>query len=46
VGEQHQQVPKRQYTQNMPGSAWRPIKRNKTFFFVNTQWLRANQTRT
>lgn len=38
-------VPKRQYTQNMPGfSVGGPIKRNSTFFFVNTQWLRAKQT--
>jgi hypothetical protein len=30
----------------MPGfSVGGPIRRNNTFFFVNTQWLRAKQTR-
>jgi outer membrane receptor protein involved in Fe transport len=39
-------LPKRQFTQYMPGfSIGGPIQRNKTFFFVNTQWLRADQTR-
>ena len=39
-------LPKREFTQQMPGfSLGGPIRRNKTFFFVNTQWLRANQTR-
>ena len=38
-------VPKRQYTQNMPGfSVGGPIRRNNTFFFVNTQWLTAKRT--
>ena len=37
---------KRDFTQYMPGfSVGGPIKRNKTFFFVNNQWLKANQTR-
>ncbi len=36
---------KREFTQYMPGfSVGGPIRRNKTFFFVNNQWLRANQT--
>jgi hypothetical protein len=39
------QLPKRQFTQHMPGfSLGGPIVRNKTFFFVNSQWLRAEQT--
>ena len=39
-------LPKRQFTQYMPGfSIGGPIQRNKTFFFVNTQWLHADQTR-
>jgi hypothetical protein len=39
-------LPKRQFTQYMPGfSVGGPIQRNKTFFFVNTQWLHADQTR-
>ena len=38
-------LPKREFTQYMPGfSLGGPIVRNKTFFFVNTQWLRADQT--
>ncbi len=36
---------KREFTQKMPGfSVGGPIRRNKTFFFVNNQWLRATQT--
>jgi hypothetical protein len=39
------ELPKRQFTQKMPGfSLGGPIVRNKTFFFVNSQWLRAEQT--
>ena len=39
-------LPKRQFTQYMPGfSVGGPIQRNKTFFFVNTQWLHLDQTR-
>jgi hypothetical protein len=39
------QLPKRQFTQYMPGfSLGGPILRNRTFFFVNSQWLRAEQT--
>ena len=39
------QLPKRQFTQYMPGfSLGGPIRRNQTFFFVNSQWLRAEQT--
>ncbi|HWK11413.1 MAG TPA: hypothetical protein VNR64_15230, partial [Vicinamibacterales bacterium] len=38
-------LPKRNFTQKMPGfSVGGPVRRNKTFFFVNTQWLRADQT--
>ncbi|HSC26517.1 MAG TPA: carboxypeptidase regulatory-like domain-containing protein [Vicinamibacterales bacterium] len=41
------QQPKRNFTQKMPGfSIGGPILRNKTFFFVNSQWLRAEQTLT
>jgi hypothetical protein len=37
--------PKRIFTQKIPGfSVGGPIQRNKTFFFVNSQWLRADQT--
>ena len=37
---------KRVFKQEMPGfSVGGPIRRNKTFFFVNTQWLNAEQTR-
>ena len=36
---------KRQFTQNMPGfSIGGPIRRNRTSFFVNAQWLRAEQS--
>ena len=39
-------LPKREFTQKVPGfSVGGPIQRNKTFFFTNVQWLRANQTR-
>ena len=39
-------LPKRIFKQQMPGfSVGGPIRRNKTFFFVNTQWLEAEQTR-
>ena len=39
-------LPKRNFTQQMPGfSLGGPIRRNKTFFFVNSQILRAEQTR-
>ncbi len=39
-------LPKRNFTQHMPGfSVGGPIRRNKTFFFVNNQWLKADQTR-
>jgi hypothetical protein len=39
-------LPKKNYTQYMPGfSVGGPIRRNRTFFFVNTQWLQADQTR-
>ena len=35
---------KRLFTQKMPGfSVGGPIRRNKTFFFVNNQWLRASR---
>jgi len=38
-------LPKRQFTQRMPGfSIGGPLKRDRTFFFANTQWLRAWQT--
>jgi hypothetical protein len=38
-------LPKRNFTQRIPGfSVGGPIQRNKTFFFVNTQWLNADQT--
>lgn len=37
--------PKRQFTQHIPGfSLGGPIRRNRTFFFTNAQWLRAEQT--
>jgi hypothetical protein len=36
---------KRLFTQKVPGfSVGGPIRRSKTFFFVNSQWLRAEQT--
>jgi hypothetical protein len=39
-------LPKRIFKQEMPGfSIGGPIRRNKTFFFVNSQWLNAEQTR-
>jgi hypothetical protein len=39
-------LPKRIFKQEMPGfSVGGPIRRNKTFFFVNGQWLNAEQTR-
>ncbi len=39
-------LPKRNFTQYMPGfSVGGPIRRNKTFFFVNNQWLKADLTR-
>jgi hypothetical protein len=39
-------LPKRVFTQKMPGfSVGGPIRRNRTFFFVNSQWLNAEQTR-
>ena len=39
-------LPKRIFNQKMPGfSVGGPIRRNRTFFFVNNQWLRADQTR-
>lgn len=39
-------LPKKIFTQSIPGfSVGGPIRRNRTFFFVNTQWLRAEQTR-
>lgn len=39
------ELPKRQFTQHMPGfSIGGPVKRNRTFFFVNSQWLKAEQT--
>ena len=38
-------LPKREFTQKIPGfSIGGPIRRNRTFFFANTQWLRAVQT--
>ncbi len=39
-------LPKREFYQKIPGfSVGGPIRRNRTFFFVNTQWLRADLTR-
>jgi Carboxypeptidase regulatory-like domain/TonB-dependent Receptor Plug Domain len=39
------QLEKRNFTQTMPGfSIGGPIMRNRTFFFVNSQWLNAEQT--
>jgi hypothetical protein len=38
-------LPKRDFTQKISGfSVGGPIRRNRTFFFANTQWLRATQT--
>ena len=38
-------LPKRNFTQKMPGfSLGGPIRRGRTFFFVNSQWLNAEQT--
>ena len=38
-------LPKRQLSQKVPGfSLGGPIRRNSTFFFINTQFLRAKQT--
>jgi carboxypeptidase family protein len=40
-----QHVPKSNFTQEIPGfSLGGPIKRNNTFFFVNSQWLRLDRT--
>ena len=42
-----QGVKKANFKQKIPGfSVGGPIKRNNTFFFVNTQWLRLDRTRT
>src|SRR5206468_4092271 len=42
-----QGVPKSNFTQNIPGfSVGGPIKKNNTFFFVNSQWLRLDRTLT
>ena len=39
-------LPKKNFTQSMPGFSFGgPIRRSKTFFFVNNQWLNATQTR-
>ena len=36
---------KREFTQYMPGFSFGgPIRRDRTFFFVNSQWLHADQT--
>jgi hypothetical protein len=38
-------LPKRVFTQQMPGfSVGGPVRRDRTFFFVNSQWLSAEQT--
>jgi hypothetical protein len=40
-------VGKRQFVQQIPGfSLGGPIRKNKTFFFVNMQWLRTHETGT
>jgi len=42
-----QGVPKADFTQKIPGfSLGGPLKRNNTFFFLNSQWLRLDRTRT
>ncbi len=38
-------VGKRQFVQQIPGfSVGGPVRKNKTFFFVNVQWLRTHET--
>jgi len=38
--KQEQGLDRPQFVQNIPGSPGGPIIKNKTFFFVNFQWLR------